>query len=422
VSQELRLSIEPVLQTQLGVYFTLRGAPPDPKSLALEGLATRARGPMAGALGELFARDLARALLVPRGKLPEPPGRLLRAMGAGEEEWRRFEAATHVAFIGASYGATPPPLHHWATFAAGGAVAEATGGVVLDPLMPRLLPLAQNVRPVPDDGRVVIVRDVIAPMSRQDDGTVLITTKGLSRFGLPAEMCLAGIPPSIAGDALPLVNAVAQRFVHELYRRTRAEPRADALVLPDEIRIDRHDLAASSGKRLEGEVAGGTDVRLSLDVAAGRDAFLLIEPPRAFRGERGEWLHEAMAALVGLAPEPPLAHRAAGDEALRLATERARRELPDVRARFAAGLPLGARLFVKRGFQVRGGISEFMWVAVLRWGDERVQGALANDSSYDSSLRAGHAVTFGDDEVTDWMVRHGDGKLEGGYSIAALSQ
>lgn len=421
MTHEVRLPIPEMLTAQLGVYCAPSGEPPDPMSVVLAGLEARATGRMRDALGAFFAKSLLRARVLPRAKLPDPPTNLLRGMRAGPEEMKRFEGASHVILVQASYLPAPPPFHHWSTLAAAGALAERMDGTVLDPLFPRLLPLDERTCVIPENGLVTVVRDILAPMSTQGDGTVLITTKGMTRFGIP-ELRLAGIPPGVGGDALPLVNAVAQRLLHELYRRA-SQGRLSVLVLEDELSINGHDMAAAWGRRLEEDGPGGTAmVRLSYAEAKnGLEPFVDIEPPRAFRGQRGEWVYAALEALTRQESPSQIVHRKTGDAALREATERARSEVPAVRERFARGLELGARLYVKRGFPVRD-FKEFMWVAVTRWENARVHGALANSSGYDARLRAGHAVDFADGEVTDWMIRHDDGRTEGGHSIAALSQ
>ena len=67
-------------------------------------------------------------------------------MGPGEAEERRFREATHLAVI---WALNPPMLQPaiglWSAVAAARAVAAFVEGVILDPEIPRLHPIASAV-------------------------------------------------------------------------------------------------------------------------------------------------------------------------------------------------------------------------------------------------------------------------------------
>lgn len=116
----------------------------------------------------------------------------------------------------------------------------------------------------------------------------------------------------------------------------------------------------------------------------------------------------------------PWAVQVDGDSAeMRAAVEEARTRWPefvtafenraaDPEANFAVKMPI---VFAEE--------NEFIWIEVQEVTPEEVRGVLANDSMYDRSVKAGHAVTAPVKDLNDWIITRGD-DMTGGFTIPVL--
>jgi uncharacterized protein YegJ (DUF2314 family) len=408
----------PVLEPSFGAYVKLLPAADDPKRLAVAWVSRRCGDPLRTMLTKFIESDLVIVRAMPKKDGLVPPVDMLRAMRMGQEEERRFEEATHFVLVEAHFPLRQPPLNVFGALAVANALSEAFDGVVIDLQLPRLLPIQSQRESFPANGRVVIVNHIVCPMSASDGGALWMTTSGMRRFGLP-NFEMRHIPPNLQ-EVLVLMNSVAHRVLQEALARTGGDEPLTALALPAEIVVTQEDMVAAFGK---GEPsAGQTAVRLTFD-GKGRgtmEPFITIGPPASYQGELGEWYYTALGELMGKKPQRAPVYRPKGDDALERARLRAVREWPGVKERFSRGLSPQQKLFVKHGFPVDGGGSEFMWVAVVGLQNGQVLGMLANDSSHSDELRAGKRVSFAEDDIFDWMLIDGQ-RREGGYSIEALS-
>lgn len=340
-------------------------------------------------------------------------------MRMGPEEERRHRDATHVVLVNAQFPFRHPPVNVFGALAMANGLAASLDGVVIDPQVPRLLSVQSLEEPLPSDGRVIIVNHIVCPMSSSEGGAGWMTTSGMRRFGLP-NFEMRSIPPNLQ-EVLPIMNSVAQRVLQEALTQAwqAGEMPLTEVVLPAEIAVTQQDMVAAFGKG--NASAGQTTVRLSFD-GTGRgtmEPFITVSPPAAYKGEAGEWYYAMLNEFLGNPTHTSPVTRPAEDDALDRARTRAVSEWPGVRDRFVRGLSPKQKLFVKRGFPVQGGGSEFMWVAVVGLQNGEVHGMLANDSSHEKDLRAGKRVSFAEGDIFDWMLMEGK-RREGGYSIEAL--
>ncbi|HEU4754618.1 MAG TPA: DUF2314 domain-containing protein, partial [Armatimonadota bacterium] len=297
---------------------------------------------------------------------------------------------------------------------------QAAKGVILDPDIPRLLSMQTHTERLPADGRLRISEQIILPTSVGERGLAWMTSKGLGRFGLP-ELEIRDAPPNLDRTIWPVLNGVAYRLLSEAAQARASDEKAGELQVGPEIRVTLEDIARAEGEppaRPPDGVRGWTDIRLEYHPSRQQDSFLRLVPPRGFRGGQGEWLHGLLGDLFGT--EDTLTHIPAGDEAMEIAHRRALDELPHVRQRFGAGLPVGCTLYVKQAFPVQGGSPEYMWLAVNTWGGSRIRAQLANDPQYRLDLRAGQTLELDEADVYDWMISWKDGRLEGGYTTEVL--
>jgi hypothetical protein len=103
------------------------------------------------------------------------------------------------------------------------------------------------------------------------------------------------------------------------------------------------------------------------------------------------------------------------DRAIQSRVANATRTFPQVRQRFAKGLPPGHHLSVTTRVQDRMGHFEQVFVAVDSLSRDTVFGRIASDIGFVEGFRSGqaHAVTLRD--VLDWTIVRPDGTEEGNF-------
>jgi uncharacterized protein YegJ (DUF2314 family) len=423
-SRPIRLKLPDPVSIYFGVYFRADGEPPTAEELvagAAEWAERDVGEPLGPALAEWGRRGLLLALVTPRAAGPPEPGiEFLRHLGPGAEEERLFVDATHVVLVSSLDRIQHPRLGFWATLAASRAIAERLDGVILDPAIPRLLPVEPPDDELPGDGRLVVPRQIIVPFSIDERGLGWMTTKGLGKFGLP-ELEVRDVPPDLPTMLLPLVNGVAGLLVETtLKAAAENDGPPGSIELGPEVRLDADTIARTYGGEPEGPaegVRGWTTVRLEFRRGRkGEDDFLRLVPPAHFPEGQGVWLHSALGDLFGTAHD---IRGVPGDSAaMAEAHARAVATLPDIRRRFRDGLAPGEQLLVKHGFPVGGpdDFHEYMWIVVNTWDGDRIRGQLANDPVRRVDLRAGQAIDLAEADVFDWVLMRPDGETEGGFT------
>jgi uncharacterized protein YegJ (DUF2314 family) len=102
------------------------------------------------------------------------------------------------------------------------------------------------------------------------------------------------------------------------------------------------------------------------------------------------------------------------DEAIKKASEEARRQLTAMKGKFRKGLPAGSNLMVKGPFPRDDKGSEWMWVEVLKWSDDDVlSGSLQNSPFHIKALKAGANVSVKLTDAFDYILKNPDGSTEG---------
>jgi uncharacterized protein YegJ (DUF2314 family) len=447
---EVRIPLVPTPTFSLMVYCRYPseyGLPSerDAEEMVWNWIQENSSDPLKAAVISYFEQGHLSMELHERGNVPPPPDTLIRAFNPGEAEERRYRDATHVVVIEATDLLLPPRVGLWAVTASARALAGGmSGGVILDPQYPRLLPLATHGEPLPPDGRIRVVDHILVPYSTEPEtGLLWVTTKGMDRFGLP-ELEVVDVPPGLAASLVPVVNAIGQRLVegamaHALehgeangYERLTTLPmRAEVTLTLDDVRR-AYARSEAEIERMEAEDAEAEDdspgvglVRLQ-PLGGGRQSpplIRLVAPLSEGRDpddeEPGAWIHALVDDLFG--EDPELALVDSEDPAMEEAHQRAVSELPLVRSRFQAGFRSGEVLHVKHGFETPADSHEYMWIAVTGWGDGLIRGRLTNDPQHRRDLRAGQNVEIDEDGVYDWLIVHADGRTEGAYTNRVLT-
>ena len=111
---------------------------------------------------------------------------------------------------------------------------------------------------------------------------------------------------------------------------------------------------------------------------------------------------------------------------LEAAGAKARKELPAVLKRFAAG---EGELFVWGPFLIPpderadgGPDDEWLWVKVASCDDNTCTGALSNRPMYATNIASGRTTSMPRAKIADWQLRFPDGGIAGGETTKLLQQ
>jgi uncharacterized protein YegJ (DUF2314 family) len=113
------------------------------------------------------------------------------------------------------------------------------------------------------------------------------------------------------------------------------------------------------------------------------------------------------------------------DEELLAASARARSKALLIGRRYSNGPPFGEQLAVKAPFETSSGGDEWMWVEVVRWNGDEIDGILRNDPFEVPTLKDGSRVEVQANKIFDYILSKQDGTREGnetGRIIAAREQ
>jgi uncharacterized protein YegJ (DUF2314 family) len=104
------------------------------------------------------------------------------------------------------------------------------------------------------------------------------------------------------------------------------------------------------------------------------------------------------------------------------ASEKARKKLDGLRDDFNNGLNPGEFIQVKAPFATPDGGKEWMWVEVLSWKGEVINGLLKNEPYYIPDLKGGTEVAVNQRDVFDYIRNYPDGSSEGNESGALIQK
>jgi uncharacterized protein YegJ (DUF2314 family) len=413
------LSIVPVLYT---VFFIAeRGMPSLEDLLGADPMWTRAHvpEPLRPAIADFRKRGLVLGEVVPKKELPELPLQLLESIGTPELEERMLGAATHAVLLRALDVNAAPRTGLWSVLAAACDVADRLHGVVFDPEGLRVITLDKASKFFQRNGAIAIRDHVIVPFSVDERGVGWMTTRGMTKFGLP-ELEVKDIPPDLLQLSY-LVITTGQFLVEHAFNAVRATPPASSLEVPPAIRLDDELFAHADGGEWE---QGASGVRRSTLVSlrfpavpadSGTPFAQIVQPP-GVSSDMGVWLYATLVELLGPRQEPVF-HVATDGEAMLAAHARAVAELPGVKGRFLAGLRPGQILYVKHGFPTPHGSKEYMWLVAERWKGSQVVGTLVNEPEDVPELQLGQEVEIEEAAIFDWMIQLSAERREGGYTL-----
>jgi uncharacterized protein YegJ (DUF2314 family) len=225
---------------------------------------------------------------------------------------------------------------------------------------------------------------------------------GMTKLGLP-ELSISAVATSDVHQAAKLIDAVAQTMLARPDVRVPGTIEVDLATLPGDWYKDEFKQGATGRARFHTSWRKGEDgedeIELAPAVGSGTAAFesLVVE-------------------CFGADPDI-LGEAKADDPELLAAAQRARSELSAMRSHFAKGVPFKEQLSIKAPFTADDGRIEWMWVDVVKWTGDSLEGTLANDPDIVKTLKPGSHVKVPFAKVADYMHVTPDGKQTGGYSI-----
>jgi uncharacterized protein YegJ (DUF2314 family) len=256
----------------------------------------------------------------------------------------------------------------------------------------------------PPDHGFPNVRDHITIHAYQSGEYIRAITLGMRKFGLP-DLVVNQFPWSMNNQMGNTINLFAQSLVEG------STPPLGAYDF--DVSKVRHDGARAAYSSLLDGAKPVASLTLVKAVAEEGDPDNRLVEIR-FDRYAGTTVHEKrqkfVSAFYGSSDSiTPVKH----DDAIRAASERARKHLPALRTAFNAGLEPGERILVKAPFGRPDGGNEFMWVEVSSWKGEDIVGLLDNEPYYIPTLHAGSTVKVSEREVFDYLRYKADGTAEG---------
>jgi len=425
--QPVTIKIPDVIHTGFGVYFTSDGPPAlsddDILEITKAWLIKRAEPKLREAITEYISAPAMRKLEVRTvSQLAPPPMQMLKAMGLGETEEERMRHATHVVMIGTYDALRYPRFGLIAAVAIARALAAHLGGVIFDPQCRKVLRIDTHNQELPKTAWIPVSTQIVIPHSVDSKGKGWMTTVGMEKYGLP-NLELRQIPPNLGDAIAPIMSGIIQKLVMiAMAERRRPAGNSHDLIVGPDLEISTRDITLAFGKTDDAdEKEGTTQIRIGYyPDKRGQERLLGVMPPDAFKDRPEEWMYRMLDDLMGR--EDKVGHVAKDSEMMESAHLRSIAELPEVKRRFLAKLPVGSSLFIKHGFKTSKGDNEYMWIAVQTWTGDKISGILANDPIDVPGLRAGSPVQMSQSDAFDWMIAHHDGRMEGGYTTKAMEE
>jgi hypothetical protein len=285
-----------------------------------------------------------------------------------------------------------------ALFAVTASLAKTLDGLVWDETT-RRIETADQTRmraiTVPLGAPAFNPRAIVIQFYRQPDATARLVTLGMSRFGAP-DLSLRGCSMAAGAMLVDAINALAASIV------------AGKDTLPLVV-------------KMKGVV--GFEVADAERVDGDPSDFVELVP---IGGAKGESTREAWDAVVTkLFGEAAQSVEAKFGKELEAAGAKARKEMPAVLKRFAAG---EGELFVWGPFTIPpderadgGPEEEWLWVKVSSCDESACTGALSNRPMYASNIASGRTTSVPRAKIADWQLRYPDGGITGGETTRMLA-
>lgn len=236
---------------------------------------------------------------------------------------------------------------------------------------------------------------------------IRIVTLGMSKFGLP-DVVVNDVPSGSTRSMGNLINLVCQT----MYEHPRLAKRGFLEVSID--RVENPKARASQQTDILENAKRSVGLTLAYTVpeegdAANRLVEIVFGNPEGVESPQVAQ-QQTISDLYGSRDEvSEISH---GDE-LKTASKRARSEVLELKSSFTDGPDVNEELLVKAPFETSSGGKEWMWVEVVTWKGQEIDGILANDPFDVPDLRAGAKVKVDEEVLFDYIHRRSDGTQVG---------
>lgn len=296
-----------------------------------------------------------------------------------------------------------------------GEFAAATGALLCDTETRGLYSVAEwkQARVESWQGDIPAVGAHIMLHTYESGGLIRIVSLGMLKFGLP-EVVAAGVPRNWTTSTANVLNLIAQTLVEG-----RPPARTGELALSFDA-VQHQEMKARLTRSLLPSARRKATVRIAVGKPdEGDPDNLLME--LTYAGPDGKPSHPVLSGLLDQlcgTTEEQIRHIQSGAEvdALRV---RLKPRIAAIAEVFRKGLAPGARLIVKAPF-VDEEHREWMWLEVVAWKGEALEGILLNDAVHMPALKNGARVTAKQAELLDYEYVRPDGTSEGKVSEEAL--
>lgn len=287
-------------------------------------------------------------------------------------------------------------------------VAQALDGVLYDVELRRAVGAArwQSGRLASGAEALPSVIEHTAIHAYRDGDWIRSVTVGMRKLGLP-ELAATEVSAGNSTQVAWLINAIGQRMIEG--QRPDPEGWFDL-----DLRTIKH---LEVRERITAEVKSNGTAKGRFQLTATHpqegdaDNLLLALGFDAYDGpDTSARQNAAVSEVFGRTDTVKyIAH----DDELEAASQRAREQLPALRNVVQRGLKPGELVQVKLPFATPDGGSEWMWVEVLRWNGDTIEGVLSNEPFNIPDLHAGQRVQGSMDDVFDYLYQRADGAIEG---------
>lgn len=240
----------------------------------------------------------------------------------------------------------------------------------------------------------------------RNDALLRAVTLGLGKFGLP-DLVVEDLPASAGKSVGSLINLTAQTLLEKGRLDAPGKLHVDVVALREQ------NLRGSLSKSYEKGATGRADLSLVVgrkDEGDAENRLWEIDFPLSGHSTR---LEAQGALLVSLFGATDAITRVQHDDELLEASRKAKEEFPRLAALARKGFAPGQRLLLKAPFRTDSGGNEWMWVEVVAWKGDLVDGVLQNDPFEVSGLEAGARVEFRASDAFDYILYDADGTREG---------
>ena len=231
-------------------------------------------------------------------------------------------------------------------------------------------------------------------------------TLGMDKFCLP-DISVKDISCRNQNSFASLINAAVQTlFENQIINE-------DSSLIIDLLKIKNDDVRNQLTADLKVNAKKITEIKLKTVIPEEGDnintQFLIVFKNAKYSSPQEEQ-NEILKTLFGT--EESLSYTDHNSELLE-ASEKAKLRLPELKTRFNKGLEPGYSILIKVPFKTDDGGREWMWVEIIKWGNESIAGILQNDPHKIAKLKAGIIVKANEKDVFDYILYKPDGTYEG---------